>query len=330
MNKSIKIVLGIFFIISIFYVSYSSSAETQIEIQEGEINVVTSPRNPQPYEDVTVTLSSYATDLNMATISWTGNSGTVLSGIGKTSYSFKAPGPNANTVLDINIRPVGSMSVITKRVVIAPSEIELLWESVDGYTPPFYKGKALPSKGGFIKAVAIPNTDTIKSGSGSISYTWKNNDSVVPESSGYNKNSYIFKNDIYDDKNDITVLASSVSQNYSAEKMIEIQSYAPFIIFYKKSPTEGTLYNEAINKETSIPESETTIVAEPYFLSIKNKEDSFLYTWKINGDQISTPSKKRELTVKPTSAGGYADVSLLIESAIELFQSVGGQIKLNL
>lgn len=307
---------------------YMSYAETQIEIQEGEINIETSPNNPQPYEDVTISLSSYATDLNKAIITWQSESQTVLSGIGKTSYSFKTKGPNTSTVFNINITPVGEMNTISKTLVISPSEIEILWESVDGYTPPFYKGRSLPVSGGFIKAVAIPNTNTIRSGSGSITYTWKNAGNTNLDVSGYNKNSYIFKNDMFNDKNEITVIASSVSGNYGAENTIEIPVYEPKIIFYKKSPLEGILYNNAYNKEATMTEDEITLVAEPYFMSLRG--NNFSYLWKINNELINTPSKKTELTIKPTSRGGYATISLVMENLNDLFQKASNTLKLKL
>jgi hypothetical protein len=316
------------FILGIVIMPYISSAETQIEIQEGEISVETSPSNPQPYQDVTINISSYATDLNKAIITWQNEEGTVLSGIGKTSYTFKTQGPNTSSFFNISITPVGEMNTINKTVFISPSEIEIMWESVDGYTPPFYKGRTLPVSGGFIKAVAIPNTNTIKMGSGSISYTWKNAGSTNLDASGYNKNSYIFKNDMFNDKNEITVIASSVAGNYNAENTIEIPVYDPKIIFYKKSPIEGILYNNAYNKEATITEDEITLVAEPYFMSLKG--NNFSYNWKINNEIINTPSKKTELTIRPSSRGGYATITLVMENLNDLFQKASNTLKLNL
>ena len=326
----IKIFLLGFFILGIINIPNLSFAEMQIEVQEGDISVETIPNNPQPYQDVTINISSYATDLNKAIITWSGESGTVLSGIGKTSYSFKAGGPNTSSSFNISITPIGSMSTISKSISIIPSEIEIMWESVDGYTPPFYKGKALPTSGSRIRAVAIPNTNTIKSGSGSITYTWKNANSTVLDSSGYNKNSYEFKNSMFDDINEITVVASSVSGNYAAENTVEIPVYDPKIIFYKKSPTEGVLYNNALDKEATMTEDEITIVAEPYFISLKGHENNFTYSWQINGNNIATPLKKTELTVRPESHGGYATINVVIENLNELFQKVSNQLKLNL
>lgn len=328
-TKIKKFLIGLF-ILGIINVPYFSLAETQIEIQEGEIGVTISPNSPGPYQDVSINISSFATDLNKAIITWQYGAKTVLSGIGKTSYSFKTEGVGSSNIIIINITPVGSINTITKKINIAPAEIEIMWESVDGYTPPFYKGKSLPISGGLIKAVAIPNTNTIKSGNGSISYIWKNNDSVVEASSGYNKNAYIFKNSMFDEINQIGVQASSVAGNYNAESIIEIPIYKSKLLFYKKSPTENVLYNNALNKETTMIENEMTIVAEPYFLPLKGGEGSLSYTWKINGKNVATPSKKTEITIRPSSRGGYATINLSMENINKLFQEVSNQLKINL
>lgn len=330
MKKGVKLLLIIVVLLGTIFTTSFSYAEMQIDTQEEDVLVDVSPNNPEPYQDTTISLTSYSTDLNKANITWQQGSTILSSGIGKTAYSFKTTGPNTTMIFDISIRPSGSMSIINKRISLSPSEIDLLWESINSYTPPFYKGKALPTKGGFIKAVAIPNTNTIKTGSGSVSYTWKNNDEVDQNASGYNKNSFLFKEDIFKGSNSIDVVASSVNSNYSAEKTIEISTYLPRVIFYKKSPTEGILYNKVINSETTFSGDEITLVAEPYFLDIKNKWDNFLYSWKINGSPIDTPLKKTELTVRPTSRGGYANINVVMEDVNSLFQKVTGVLKLNL
>jgi len=330
--KTIKLKLflvGIFIIGIVSFPSLSFS-EMQIEVQGDEINVETIPNNPEPYQNVTINLTSYATDLNKAVIVWQADSRTLLSGIGKTSYSFTTKGPDTTNIFDVTITPVGAMSVINKKIAIYPSEVEVLWESLNGYTPPFYKGKTLPTRGSMIKVIATPNTNTIKSGMGSISYTWKNGSDTKLDSSGYNKNSYVFKNGLFDSVNEIKVTASSVSGNYGAEKSIKIPMYNPKIVFYKKSPTEGINYNTALDNNFAMTDDEMTIVAIPYFLAIKDNEDKFNYNWTINGDPINTPLNKTVLTIRPTSRGGYANISLVLENINELFQSVTGQLKLTL
>lgn len=316
--------------ISIISMPSFSFAESEIGIYENDIEVQMNPEIPEPYKDVTIKLVSYATDLTKANIEWIVAGKTVLSGYGKTSYITKASGPNTTTNITITITPTNSLDKIVKQISLKPSEIEVLWEAVDGYTPPFYKGKAFLAPEGTIKMVAIPNSSTIKYGKGNISYKWKRNNETDLESSGYNKDYYIFENNPLKTKESIYLNASSVDGAYSAVKNIEVPTYSPKIIFYKKSPTEGILYNEAINNNTKFQEDEITIVAEPYSLGVKDNDQYFTYKWKINDSLIATPSKKTELTIRPTSRGGYATINISIENINKLFQNVAGLLKITL
>ncbi|OGJ11705.1 hypothetical protein A2467_03020 [Candidatus Nomurabacteria bacterium RIFOXYC2_FULL_36_8] len=328
-NKFIKI-LGIIMVISILSMPSFSLAESEISIRESDIDVQMWPEIPEPYQDVNIKLVSYATDLNKAIIEWRVGSNIVLSGYGKINYSMKAPGPNITTNIILSITPVNSISKIIKQIVVQPSDIEVLWEAVDGYTPPFYKGKSLISKEGTIKLVAIPNSSTIKSGRGNISYKWMRDDATVEEVSGYNKDSYIFENNVLKSNETINLTASSVDGSYNANKNLDIPIYSPKVLFYKKSPTEGVQYNKVLDSNTIFTGDEMTIVAEPYFLAIKGNENLFNYTWNINGDPIKTPSKKTELTIRPTARGGYANIDVTLENVNKIFQKVSGALKLTL
>lgn len=318
------------FILGIIFIPMSLSAESEIILQESDIDITTIPENPEPYQNVTIKLVSYATDLNKAIIEWRSGSSVVLSGYGKTSYSFKTFGPNTTTVFSVTITAPGSLNSITKRIAISPSEIEVFWEAVNGYTPPFYKGKSFISRESTIKVVAIPTTSTIKNGIGKITYKWESAYKTIASASGYNKNSYIFKNDPLNKTEKVTVTASSVDGKYNAVKTINIPIISPKIIFYKKSPTEGILYNQALLNNVLIEEDETTIVAEPYFLALRGNESLFTYDWKINGKKVNTPNNKREITIRPSSRGGYATISLTMKNLRVLFQEVSGQLKLSL
>ncbi len=328
-TKSFLIIISVF--IGIFTISHFSNAEQEIMILDSDISVETIPENPEPYQNITITLKSYATDLNKAKIEWIMGSNVVLSGIGKTKYSFNAPGPNATTIFDISITPQNSISNILKRVAISPSEIELMWEAVDSYTPPFYKGKSFASREGKIKVVAIPNTNTIKSGKGNISYTWKSGEGedTNESASGYGKDFYIINNKALNTKEKVRVIASSVDGRYNATKKIEIPLVNSKVLFYKKSPTEGVLYGEAIKDDSFINEEEITLIAEPYFFSIENPK-SIIYSWKVNNKSIETPSKKTEVTLRPASRGGYATIGFTMEDMSKLFQKVTSSIKVNL
>ncbi len=327
MSKTIKNLLFSFFILSVFFTGTNTFA---IDVQNSDISIKVSPENPRPFSATTISLTSFSTDLNKANIEWRSGGKLVLSGTGKTKYIFTTGGPNTVTSFDINIIPEGA-SAINKMLTINPSDIDLLWEAMDSYTPPFYKGKALPSTESQIKIVAYPNTSGLSNtNQKNISYTWKNNYDTVGSASGYGKSKYIFINDNLKNTEKVSVVATGLSGSYSSEGKVDINIENPQIIFYKKSPLEGILYASALTDESYIEEDEITFVAEPYYLSFKDGSSSFNYNWKINNNSIETPSKKRELTVRPSSRGGYANVGFGMESITKLFQNVTNSIKIKL
>jgi len=310
-------------------VSYAH-ADNSIGASTSDVDISITPDNPAPYEDVTISLSSYLVDLNKAMIAWSDGKNTLLEGYGKTSYGFKASGPNTITTITITITPSDGSSPITKNVVINPSEVELLWEGVNSYTPPFYRGKAFVSEEGKIRVVAIPDTNIIKTGKGNITYTWQNNGQVVDELSGYGKDSYTFNNNPLNESEDIGVTAGSVDGRYNAVGSITVPIVLPQLIFYEKSPSQGILFNQALTDSFNVPGDQATIVAVPYYLAIKGNGAAFTYHWQINQGDIDTPAKKTELTIHPTSHGGYATIDLTLENFNTLFQKVSGELKLNL
>lgn len=317
------------FLLSVFsFFPFISKSENQINTQESDIIINVSPQNPEPYQRVTINLISYATDLNRAMITWQKGSEIVSSGYGKTSYSFDGSAPDTSIVFDIKITTEEMISSINKRVSINFSEVVLLWESVNGYTPPFYKGKSFVSKKGKIKVVAIPNTN--KSNPGNFSYSWGLEDEIKNEISGYGKNYIILNNNYLDNKEKIKVIATSINNQFSASKEITVPIVSPFIVFYKKTTEEGVLYNKGTTNEMSANQGENTIVATPYYLEYKGYEDDFNYQWKINDSIIKTPSKKTEITVRPTSSGGYSEIEVYLKGINNILQEARGLLKLNL
>ena len=119
------------------------------------INIRSSPEIPGAYTEATINLSTVSYDLSRANIQWIVNNKEVESGFGKSFVSIKTGGAGVETVVSAIIT-FGSTST-TKRLIIRPSEVKLLWQAIDSYIPPFYKGKALPSSEGLLKFVAIPN-----------------------------------------------------------------------------------------------------------------------------------------------------------------------------
>lgn len=296
-------------------------------LSDSDINITINPNNPEPYQNATITLSSYATDLNKAFIEWRSGNNLILSGYGRISYSFKTLGDGMSTSFDITIKPSDSDQTIIKNILVTPSTVDMLWQAVDGYTPLFYRGKSFSSSEGLIKVVAMPDSQNKDN-----TYVWKREDTTVTDASGYGKNSFTFINDYLSTEENVSVTASSTNSQYNATQSIKIPIVSPQIIFYEKLPGEGVLYGNALGSETTMDQSknEMTIVAEPYFLNTKGNENLYTYSWMINGETTDTPAKKTEMTIRPTSRGGYATINLTLENVSRLFQKASGQLKINL
>src|ERR1035437_8597866 len=182
-------------------------------VSQSSILVNVAPENPTPNENVSITLSSYASNLDSVLISWSVDGKTVLSGIGKKSFSLNAPaaGGETNVVASISL-PDGA---IDTRIIIRPAVMILLWQANDSYVPPFYRGKALPTPDSEIKVVAMPE---IKSGSSlvdptNMTYAWKQDYNNMQDASGYGKNSFSYVNDYLESSSNISVVASTIDQH---------------------------------------------------------------------------------------------------------------------
>ena len=116
-------------------------------------------------------------------------------------------------------------------MTIRPAEMALLWEATDSYVPPFYKGKALPTADTFIKVVAMPE---IKTANGIVKhsnlvYSWEKDFTNVQSSSGYGKQSFVYKNDYLDNSNNVGVIASSTDQKYTSQGRINVTPVVPLL-----------------------------------------------------------------------------------------------------
>ncbi len=317
---------GLFFIFtaitlvsSIFVFKHNALAQ----LTNSDVSVEISPEAPGPFENVTVSLSSFAVDLNKATIQWLVNGQRKPGGTGIKSVSFSTGDIGTKTTINIVIF-TSSVNKIEKTVIVEPNQIDLLWEATDSYVPPFYEGKALPASESLIKVVAFPNggSKTIKPET--LVYSWKRNFVSAQQESGYGKYYYEFRTSYFNQGENVSLEASSVNQGYRSVGQLRLTTTKPKIVFYEEKPLEGVVYQNALNEGFSIKGGEATIVSEPYFYSVNMDplSNDLLYAWSINNKPISAPVKKNTLILRTGGQTGRAKVDLSIESIPRLFQVV--------
>ncbi len=123
---------------------------------------------------------------------------------------------------------------------------------------------------------------------------------------------------------------SSVDNTSTAEGETTVSLYPPKILFYEDHPLEGVRYRHALTDVFRVEKESATIVAEPYFFSIINPQDTDIrYEWSLNNEGISTPENKNELFLRTgADQSGIATLSLSIKSMSKIFQETA--INLNI
>jgi len=290
------------------------------------VNVV--PENPAPNENVNITLNSYASNLDSVLIVWFVDAKSIVSGIGKKSFSVNAPAFGGETTVTVTISlPDGE---IEKVITIRPASMFLLWQANDSYVPPFYKGKALPTPDSEIKIIAMPE---VKAGASVVDsknmiYTWKQDYTNMPESSGYGKNSFIYINDYLENSNTVSVIASTVDQKYSASASIDVGTSEVKILFYQNDTNLGTIWEHSLYDGYKI-EGDAILEAAPYFISPKDLRIPVLsWVWSINNNKIDVSGSRKNIIPLKVQEGtsGTSKVRLDIENKYRIFGTADGEI----
>ena len=318
------------FLFSISLLLFSFSALAQV--RDTDLVLGLSPQYPAPNQNVIATLNSYVLNLDKANISWSVNGEENANGIGKKNFSFKVGNLGSNTEVVASINTLDGQT-IEKKIIIAPTDIDLLWEAVDSYAPPFYKGKSLTPNQGTFKVVALPSitTNGANINPNNLSYKWERDGNGQPDSSGWGKSSYVFRHSYLDKNNEVQVEVSDISSNINTGGKIILYTADPKIVFYKKDSLFGTDWNNALSSPFSVGENGDTLVAEPYFFSPKNINASELaFDWSINGENITTPNPKNILSIKKEAGQtGVAKIKVVISNVATLFQEMAKTLDVN-
>ena len=301
-----------------------------LAVSPSAINVSVYPPNPAPYENVTITLSSYAANLDAVNIQWLVGGKTTSSGIGKKTFQVTvgAAGTETRVIAKIML-PDGE---IDKNIILRPATLALFYEATDSYVPPFYRGKALPTEGSEIKIVALPE---IRVGSSitnpkNLTYQWKRGYQNLTQGSGYGKNFLVYASDYLDSVSEISVVASTIDGKYSSGGSINIGSYDPAISFYRKDPALGVLWERALSSPYRIS-GEETLVAEPYYISPGDiRRPELVFKWFINNFQIPTQIFTKNILPVRAEAGasGTSNVRLEIENTDKIYSTASGEINI--
>ncbi|MBX4216190.1 hypothetical protein KW797_04555 [Candidatus Parcubacteria bacterium] len=313
-------------LLSLLFAVAASAVAQEADIVTANIT----PPFPKPSERVVISLVSYATDLDRATIAWTVDGKNALSGTGETELALTMGKAGETKRVQALITPPG-LPALVKEVFLTPGDVDIIVEAVDAYTPPFYRGKALPSSEAQMRAVAIPNMQNNGSRlkSENLVYQWRHNGAADAKNSGFGRNAYLFKGGFEGTSDKVEVTASTVNGEIAAQGNRAVNIGAPLVAFYENRPLEGVHYEEALPSKFSLLNDELSITAVPYFFSAANK-NSLTYVWLMNGrESAPTPGDRSALVVRaPKGTSGTAEVVLEARHEKKLLQSTQGSFSI--
>ncbi|MBC8464917.1 MAG: hypothetical protein H8D63_00880 [Parcubacteria group bacterium] len=303
---------------------------SHVHALESYVSVDVEPAYPAAGEMITVSVSSFAFDMNRAYVTWYENGAYRSEGTGLNTFSTEAGNTGITMTISATIVSPDN-ETITKTVRFTPGGgVDLLWEAIDAYTPPFYRGKALPASQAHVKVIAVPHLTTgngTKLDADTITYTWQRNGFYrdTKSQSGYGRSTLLLMKDILLPNETVSVTATSPGGSLSARESINLPEVDPEIIFYEEHPTLGVRFNEALVNGILLRERETVIRAEPYFFSTDNHNRSSLsYDWSVGGRHVSSHwNNPGDLAIDvPEGTTGNTALSLSVTYTDRMLQSL--------
>lgn len=297
------------------------------------ISFVISPENPAPKQTVTVTARSYSLDLASATLRWTLDGKTVLTGVGETAYAFTLRESGVASSLSVTATPAqGSVSSASTK--ITPTSTDILWQAMDASVPPFYRGKALPTNESKLRFIAMTDIKSkgIRVPSTNLMYTWQHNGTLMKNASGYGKNAFTIQGSYLDSSNTASVAIETRDTSVKTAGSVRANPVKPFVLWYSADQISGPRFEKALTDGYAIGKGDISIIAAPYFFSPGNPTSSkLLYAWTVNGQKIETPSIPNTLFLRRESdQSGEAVINLSLSNVATLFQEASAKLSLQL
>lgn len=279
-----------------------------------DVTLTLSPTNPAPYQEVSVTLSSYTFDPNTAMITWKNGNTTLLSGIGAKKLSIVMGASGQSVPLSYKA-VLADGSTYTGALALSPQSVDMVYESKESYVPPFYEGRALPGEGAVVRVAALPSISegVTRVPSNSLSYSWYVNGEYLDQASGIGRSVATIALDYLTNATEVRVLVRSPLGN-TAEKTILIPPHAVMPLVYPYDELLGTNLVHAFFRRMELT-GDITLSLEPYYLSTNNGlNDSSTYNWYLDGLPI-TPIEKTTISFKPKAdSSGTRTLSITVEN----------------
>ncbi len=279
------------------------------------ITITLTPNTPGPRERVGARLESSTVDLDSSNITWSLNGKVVQSGRGLKSISFITGDIGSESRVSASINT--GNGIFNQISIVEIGSIDLMWQGL-GYTPPFYKGRALWSNQSGIRLLAIPH---VSINPNNVVYRWSVNGKVLGNSSGAGKNTMTLVDSILGLPKVVKVEAVGADGLVLAVSSINLTPIRPRVLAYEDNPLYGLMLNREASSDFTLNAKEISFEAMPLFFSSPLRNSAlFSYSWNINGK--STNQAGSRITFRtPEGKSGQSEVGVSINNKDRVMQS---------
>lgn len=281
------------------------------------VTIVLEPQYPNPGDQVTASIDDYSMNNTGAVITWYFDGLSAPSVTNLRTITFTAPEIGKTMTVVARLTLPGGQIVESKRL-ISPLYLDLIIEP-QTYTPAFYQGRALPTKGSLVYINALLQTKNGPVDSLKYSYSWTlNNKSVY--GGARSGNSWAAITVPHGSASIITIAVQDESGTTVARKLFTLPSVNVEVQFYEINTLLG-LSTRAVADSVILASNSTSIKAVPYYLDTRSVNNNLFTQWSVNNQIIQTENNDPFEINLNRGVSGNAVVSFKIRNLNELLQS---------
>lgn len=266
------------------------------------------PQFPGAYTDTVVSLDDYQVNTAGASITWFVDSIEQPAFKNTRSITITTGALGKKTLVSVALTRVGAPQLSTS-ITLIPTEVHLILET-NTYIPSFYKGRALPSIGSSVRAVAIIE-DGSKALPHTYTYKWTEGSTVLLGGPVKGIYAYEFTMPRYGTKHLFVDVLDDTGRTIGRGSA-SLTATAPELRFYEQSPLRG-LSQKAVANPLTLIGDETTIFGEPYYISAEMNTNDASFSWKIDNENVpSAETGPNTIALQKVGDSGKSQVSLEI------------------
>ncbi|HEX4798949.1 MAG TPA: hypothetical protein VFV22_00220 [Candidatus Paceibacterota bacterium] len=301
-------------LLCVYIFAHALFTHAQVPFADTGIKLTSSHTYPAPHASTTISVSDYSINTIGYDFNWVVNGAPVPSEKNKRSITVSTGDIGTKTYVELRAVSRTNVSLPPASITLSPSVTHIIVES-DTYVPSFYKGRALPSVQSPLIATALFMDGSQKTPQ-SFTYRWKLDGDIISGGAltGMYKITIPTRRfqtgnlsvEIFNEKG-IPVGGGSVT----------IKPHAPELYLYESNPLRG-IVQKALTGTFFLPNTETDIIAEPYFMNISDvREANFM--WSINQkklEQISSMPNSLKLNAQDGSGTALLQLTALTNEAL--------------